>query len=58
MVSDVDNAGDVRSLWSLECIDCDRVSTDNERYWTARLTIDDPVVIHCPVCGRREFGQC
>ena len=56
MVSDVDNAGDVRSISSLECIACDCVSTDNERGWTARLTMDDQVVIYCPVCGRREFG--
>jgi hypothetical protein len=29
----------------------------HERGWTARLTVDDEVVIYCPECDEREFGE-
>ena len=50
------SAGDVRSARCLECIECGRVSRDNERGWTARLTVDDEVVVFCSECDKREFG--
>jgi hypothetical protein len=25
--------------------------------WTARLTVDDEVVVNCPECEEREFGS-
>jgi hypothetical protein len=28
-----------------------------ERGWTARLTVDDEVVVYCPECDEREFGE-
>jgi hypothetical protein len=28
-----------------------------ERGWTARLTVDDEVVVYCPECDEREFGD-
>ena len=35
-----------------------RVSSDNGRSWTARLTVDDELVVFCPRCDDREFrGQ-
>jgi hypothetical protein len=34
----------------LQCAECGRVSRDGERGWTARLTIDDEVVVY------RELG--
>jgi ribosomal protein L33 len=52
----VDGAGDVRSVRRLECVECGRVSRENERDWTARLTGDDEVVVFCPACDEREFG--
>jgi len=41
----------------LQCVECGRVSDDNERGWTARLTVDDEVVVYCPECDEREFGS-
>ena len=41
----------------LQCVECGPVSRENERGWTARLTIDDEVVVFCPVCDEREFGD-
>jgi hypothetical protein len=52
----MDSAGDVRSVRRLECVECGRVSRENERGWTARLTTDDEVVVYCPECEEREFG--
>ena len=43
--------------YRLQCVECGRVSRENERGWTARLTLDDEVVIYCPECDRREFRQ-
>jgi RNase P subunit RPR2 len=40
----------------LQCKECDRVSHENERGWTARLTVDDQVAVYCPECDEREFG--
>jgi hypothetical protein len=40
----------------LQCVECGRVSRENERGWTARLTVDDEVVVYCPNCDEREFG--
>jgi hypothetical protein len=53
----MDSASDVRSVWSLECVECGRVSSENGRGWTARLTIDDEVVVYCPECDEREFSD-
>jgi hypothetical protein len=39
----------------LHCVECGRVSRENERGWTARLTVDDQVVIYCETCDLREF---
>jgi hypothetical protein len=56
----VDGAGDVRSLRRLECVECGRVSDDNERGWRAHLTTDEDepaeAVVYCPECDEREFG--
>jgi hypothetical protein len=56
---DVDSAGDMRAVRSLECVDCGRVSEDDEPGWTARLTVDEDepaeAVIYCPECDEREF---
>jgi hypothetical protein len=41
----------------LECVECGRVSRENERGWTARLTVDDEVAVYCPECDEREFGE-
>jgi hypothetical protein len=42
----------------LQCVECGRVSHENERGWTARLTVDAEVVVFCPRCDDREFrGQ-
>src|SRR5215204_1668266 len=43
----LDSAGDVRSVRSLECVECGRVSEGHERGWTARLTVHDQVVVYC-----------
>ena len=40
----------------LQCVECGRVSKENERGWTARLTCDDGVVVYWPECDEREFG--
>jgi hypothetical protein len=45
---DVDSAGDVQSVRRLECVECHRVSRDDERGWTARLTVDDQVAVFWP----------
>lgn len=50
----MDSAGDVRSVRRLECVECGRVSREDDHDWTARLTIDDDVV--CPECDEREFS--
>jgi Zn finger protein HypA/HybF involved in hydrogenase expression len=43
----------------LQCAECGRVSRDDERGWTARLTTDEAepaeVVVCCPDCAKREF---
>jgi hypothetical protein len=31
----------------LQCVECGRVSRENERGWKARLTVDDEVVVYC-----------
>jgi hypothetical protein len=53
----VDSAGDVRQVRSLECVECGRVSRDDGHGWTARLTVDDEVVVYCPECEKREFAR-
>ena len=40
-----------------QCVECGRVSRENERGWTARLTDDDQVVVFCHECDEREFGN-
>ena len=41
----------------LQCVGCRRVSRENERGWTARLTVDDEAAVYCPECDEREFGS-
>jgi hypothetical protein len=41
----------------VQCVECGRVSREGERRWTARLTVDDEVVVYCPECDEREFGD-
>ena len=41
----------------LECVECGRVSREDERGWTARLTVDAEAVVYCPQCDQREFGH-
>ena len=41
----------------LQCVECNRVSRESERGWTARLTTDDEVVVYCPECDEREFRR-
>jgi hypothetical protein len=41
----------------LQRVDCVRVSRENEHGTTARLTVDDEVVIYCPECDEREFAD-
>ena len=40
----------------LQRVECGRVSRENERGWTARLTVDDEVAVYWPECNEREFG--
>jgi RNase P subunit RPR2 len=46
---------------ALQCVECGRVSSENERGWTARLTVDEDeaveVVVYCPECDEREFDD-
>ena len=50
-----------RAVQSLECAECGRVSRENERGWTAHLTVDEDepaeAVIYCPECDEQEFGE-
>jgi hypothetical protein len=45
----------------LTCIECGRLWRENERGWTARLTVDEDepaeAVAYCPECAKREFGD-
>jgi Zn ribbon nucleic-acid-binding protein len=41
----------------LQCVECGRVSREDERGWTARLTDEDQVVMFCPMCDELEFGD-
>lgn len=41
----------------LQCVECGRVSEENERGWAARLTVDDEVAVFCPECDDREFRR-
>jgi RNase P subunit RPR2 len=41
----------------LQCVECGRVSRENKRGWTARLTVGRRVVVYCPECDEREFGE-
>ena len=41
----------------LQCVECGPCLARVERGWTARLTVDDEVVVYCPECGEREFGN-
>ena len=41
----------------LQFVECGRVSRENVRGWTARLTVDDEVAVYCPDCDEREFGD-
>jgi hypothetical protein len=37
----------------VRCVECGRVSRENERGWTGRLTVGDEVAIYCPECDRQ-----
>lgn len=39
----------------LQCVGFGRVSREDERGCTARLTLDDEVVVYCPECDEQEF---
>ena len=41
----------------LQCVECGRVSREDERGWTARLTVDDEIAVYCRACDEREFGD-
>jgi hypothetical protein len=41
----------------LQCVECDRVSRGGERGWTARLTVNNEVVVYCPECDERKFAD-
>jgi hypothetical protein len=45
----------------LRCVECGRVSRENERGWTAHLTAEDDgpaeAVVYCPECDEREFRE-
>ena len=41
----------------LQCVEFGRLSLEGERGWTARLTVDDEVVVYCPECDESEFGD-
>jgi hypothetical protein len=45
----------------LQCVECARVSRENERGWRAYLTTDEDepaeAVTYCPDCNEREFGS-
>lgn len=41
----------------LQCCECGRVSREGERGWTARLTVDDEVVLCCPECDERDSAR-
>jgi hypothetical protein len=40
----------------LQCVECGRVSREDERGWPARLTVDDEVAVYSPDCDEREFS--
>jgi hypothetical protein len=45
----------------LQCVECGRVSQEDERGWRAHLTTDGGracrALIYCPECDEREFGE-
>jgi hypothetical protein len=45
-----------RGAFCARNLECGRVSREDERGWTARLTVDDEVAIYCPECDELEFG--
>jgi DNA-directed RNA polymerase subunit RPC12/RpoP len=56
---DMDSAGDVRSVRSLECVECGREQAAGERGWKAYLPTDEDepaeAVVYCPECASRKF---
>jgi hypothetical protein len=38
-------------------LECGRVSRETTRGWPARLTYDEEVVVDCPACHDRDFGE-
>jgi hypothetical protein len=55
---DVDGPSGVRSVRRLECVECGRVSREGGRGWTARLTVDDEVIVLLPGVRRaRVWGD-
>jgi hypothetical protein len=57
----VDSVGDVRSVRRLDCVECGRVSQEDERGWRAYLTADEDEpaegVVYCWRCSVKEFGR-
>jgi hypothetical protein len=41
----------------LQCVECGRVSREDERGWTARLTVDDQVAVFCPGVRRARVPR-
>lgn len=41
----------------LICVECTTQSDDTASRWRAYLGSDEEVVIFCPVCAAREFGN-
>jgi hypothetical protein len=39
------------------CVECGKVAQGVAPRWRAYLTVDDHVVVCCPVCAEREFGE-
>jgi hypothetical protein len=46
---------------NLQCVDCGRVSRENERGWRAYVTDDEDepaeALVYCPDCAKREFAS-
>ena len=53
--------GAVRPLVVLECTECGQESEEHVMGWRAYLTVEDDgseaVLVFCPECAEREFGD-
>jgi endogenous inhibitor of DNA gyrase (YacG/DUF329 family) len=41
----------------VQCVECGRVSRENERGGRRGLTVDNQAVVYCPECDKREFSD-